>query len=184
MAQLPPVHVKPYSDHAAMSVLSRLDPSDQAEADQVRGERSSHLQIFADWRAVEPARVVSLVLCAGTESAPIPFAVLGLANTGQAGVASAALLARDHIKYKRHLLATCLLIRDRMPPFCTENGIHRIEARTWGPHPRASLFLRGCGFAYETDLHGCGRDGRTVFRQFAWINRNIEQENSHVHRTT
>ena len=181
MAQLPPVLAKPYSDHAAMAVLSRLDPSDQAEADHARGERSSHLQLFADWRAVEPARVVSLVLCAGSEAAPIPFAVLGLSNTGQAGVASAALLARDHIKFKRHLMATCLLIRDRMPPFCVEHGIHRIEARTWGGHPRASLFLRSCGFAFETDLHGYGREGRTVFRQFAWINPILEQDHSHVH---
>ena len=116
-----------------MAVLSRLDPSDQTEADHARGERSSHLQLFADWRAVEPARVVSLVLCAGSEAAPIPFAVLGLSNTGQAGVASAALLARDHFKFKRHLMATCLLIRDRMPPFCVEHGIHRIEARTPAP---------------------------------------------------
>jgi hypothetical protein len=173
MAQLPPVQVKYYSDHAAMAVLSRLDASDQTEADLVRGAVSSHLQLFADWRALEPARVVSLVLCAGSEAAPMPFAVLGLSNTGQAGVASAALLARDHIKFKRHLMATCLLIRDRIPVICAENGIHRIEARTWGGHPRASLFLRACGFAFETDLHGCGRDGRTVFRQFAWTNPNI-----------
>lgn len=168
MAALPPVHAQTYSDLAAMSVLSRLDPMDHLEAEMTRGRAVSHLAIFADWHAMEPARVVSLVLCTGHAAAPVPFAVLGLSLKGEAGVAQAALLSRDHTKFSRALIAACLLIRQKMPAFCKEHGIRRIEARSWAGHPRAARFLTSSGFRFETSMAGFGPDGTAEFRQFAW----------------
>lgn len=180
MLNLPPVVVKPYDDQLAMAVLSMLDPMDHIEAEKARGKRVKHLELFADWRAQEPLRVVSLVICAGTEAVSKPFAVLGLSQTGQAGVAAAALLARNHRRFRRELYAACLLINEQMPVFCEERGIHRIEARSWADHPRAGLFLRACGFAHEADMPGFGADGTTVFRQFAWTPPTFEKETNHV----
>lgn len=176
MRATPPVLIQPYSDHAAMNVLSRLDVMDHIEAEQMRGRPISHLELFADWRAIEPARVVSLVLSTGSEAAPQPFAVLGLSNTGQAGVAQAALLARDHKKFRGALIGAARHIRAQMPVFCADNGIYRIEARSWAGHPRAAQFLRACGFIHETDMSGFGGAAATMFSQFAWTHPTPEKE--------
>ena len=171
------LHVLDYDDHRAMAVLSRLDPVDQQEANVGRGQSVSHLALFADWRAINAARLLSVVLCHGNSpDMATPFAVLGLSNTGQAGVAQAAFLARDHERFKSPILSALRRIRRELPGFCAELGIHRIEARSWAEHPRAPFFLRGCGFRYETDLRGYGADGRDTFQLFAWTSPQIDQE--------
>lgn len=160
------VRVRPYEDLSAMAVLSRLDPFDQIEAEAVRGEVAPALALFADWRGMRGAWVGSWVI--ETEGCT-PFALLALANTGQAGVAGAALLARDHRRYRRELVALSRLIRAEMPGFCKGLGIRRIEARSWAGHPRAAAFLRAVGFRHEADMPGFGRDGTLTFRQFTWL---------------
>lgn len=162
-----PIAAHPYDDHGAMAVLSRLDPNDLIEAQLIRGAQASHLELFADWRAMQGARLLSLVLHDVRRGCP--FAVLGLAHTGQSGVAQAAMLSRDHKLYRRPLIEAALQIRNRMPQFCQDNGIHRIEARSWAMHPTAGRFLSACGFRHEIEMAGFGRDGRVPFNQFAWI---------------
>ncbi len=166
------IEARPYDDHGAMAVLSRLDPDDLIEAQLARGGAVTHLALFADWRALQGARLVSLVLRA-TRQGRAPFAVLALAHTGQAGVAQAALLARSHDKFRRELVCALRQIRSRLPGVCAEAGIHRIEARSWAGHPRAGAFLSACGFVHETDMPGFGAGGADVFRQFAWISPDI-----------
>lgn len=160
------IQLRPFDDFAAMEVIRHLDPYDQLEAEATRGARSSHLAIWADWRAIEGARVASWVV---HRDSGLPVAVVALANTGQAGVAQAAMLARDHRRFRRELVAVARAIRTDMPGFCNKLGIHRIEARAWAAHPRASAFLRLVGFHHETDMPGFGPGGTETFRQFAWV---------------
>lgn len=166
---------RPYTDEGAMIVLSRLDPHDVMEAEAVRGERVSHLSLFGDWRAMRGAWVGSWVIYTDTAGGE-PFAVLALAHTGQRGVAGAALLARDHRRYRRAMVQLARLIRETMPAFAAELGVTRIEARAWARHPRASAFLSLVGFSHETDMPGFGRDGTEVFRQFAWTDPALPRE--------
>ncbi|GHF33235.1 hypothetical protein [Seohaeicola zhoushanensis] len=161
------IRAQPFDDLNGMAVLSRLDPSDLVEASLVRGASVSHLALFAEWRSMVPVSVLNLVLHDHSRAGQ-PFAVLALVNTGQAGVASAALLARSHRVHRRALAHAALQIRDDMPKFCAERGIHRIEARSWRDHPTAARFLRACGFRHETDMPGFGADGAVTFSQFAW----------------
>lgn len=162
------IELAPFESLGAISVLSRLDPNDLIEAHLVRGAQANHLDIFADWRAMQSHAVLSLVL-KDRKTGGKPFAVLALGHTGQAGVGQAALLACDHARYRRQLVNASRQIRDRMPEFCSEWGIHRIEARCWSKHPTAGGFLTACGFKYEADLPGFGADGLETFQQFAWI---------------
>ena len=162
----------PYDDTQAMAVFRQLDPYDWIEAGLVRGVQITHLGLFADWRAMQIGAVLSLILRSEPGLHGAPFAVLALGNTGQAGVAQAALLARDHGKFRASLARACVTIRQQMPEFCAKLGIHRVEARCWAAHPTAARFLIGCGFRYETDLPGFGRDGTDTFKQFAWITPN------------
>lgn len=161
------IQFAPYDDLAAMQVLSRLDPWDWAEAEATRGAAVTHLQLFAEWRAMQAARVASWVAY-DDQTRTRPFALLALAHTGQRGVAGAALLARDHRKFRRPLVMLARAIRERMPGYCAEAGIARIEARAWAGHPRASAFLSLVGFHHECDMPGFGRAGEETFRQFAW----------------
>lgn len=158
--------VDDYDDLAAMAVLRNIDPQDRLEAQAVRGEVVTHLSLFGDWRAARPLHVLSLVIRDRATSEAI--ALLALANTGQAGVASAALVARNHRRYRRQLAALARVIRSDMPRFAREAGIFRIEARAWASHPRASKFLQLVGFTHECVMPGFGRDGREQFVQFAW----------------
>lgn len=160
------IRVRPFTDLAAMAVFRHLDPSDQLEAELVRGAPAQALGLFADWRAAAAGGVLNLVL---ETAGATPFAVLALGHTGQAGVAQAALLARDHGRFRRPLAEAAVLIRARMPGWCAERGIHRIEARCWAGHPTAAGLLTGIGFAHEADMPGFGADGAVVFRQFAWV---------------
>lgn len=170
------IGVYPYSDQAAMSVLQRLDPMDHIEAELIRGQQITHLQLFAEWRAAQAHGVASWVI--GTDQgrdtpsgSAVPFAVLAIGNTGQAGVAQAAFLARSHKLFGRALARAAIKIRDEMPRWCEDLGIHRIEARCWSEHPTAARFLTHCGFRRECNMPGFGADGAVTFSQFAWSNR-------------
>lgn len=166
------LELRPWDDHDALIVFRTLDHHDQAEAEAVRGRSTSGVQLWADWRAVEQVRIVSILACAnGT-----PFAVLGLSHSGQAGVAEGALLARDHRRFRVPLARLAVLIRRRLPIVAAETGIHRVEARAWVAHPTASLLLQGCGFHLEATMRGFGSDGRNTFRQYAWVAPRTTQE--------
>ena len=159
------IELRAFDDLAAIVVFRHLDPSDRMEAEVMRGAPVSHLGLFADWRAMQPAAVLSLVASAAGQ----PFALLMLVNTGQSGVASAALLARDHARYRLPLGRFASAIRRGMAGYCAERGIHRIEARAWADHPTASRLLVALGFQHEADMPGFGPAGRASFRQFAWL---------------
>lgn len=159
------ITVRPYEDLAAHAVLSRLDPMDFLEAEVTRGRATSALELFADWRAMNPARLASWVLFTGAGE---PFAVVGLSHTGAAGVAAAAMLARDHVRYRLPLAQAASAMRRGLPDWAAETGVRRIEARAWGAHPGACRLLTRIGFAFETILPGYGPAGRDRFVQFAW----------------
>lgn len=162
-----PITVQPFEDSAAYSVFRFLDHADHSEAEITRGQACTPLSLFADWRAVSGIHLLSLLIRAGGESGQ-PFAVLALCNTGQSGVAQAALLARDHVTYKRELIELALRIRRDMPGFCAKHAIHRIEARAWCGHPRAGRFLRAIGFSHEVRMGGFGPRGNISFDQYAF----------------
>ncbi len=161
------IALRPYEDFAAMAVLGALDAADALEAELVRGAGASRLALFADWRGMEAWREASFVAVAGAGATP--FAVFGLMRTGQAGVGAAALLARDHARWRIALCRLAVILRHGLPGWCAERGIRRIEARAWAAHPTASRLLAGIGFVHECDMAGFGPDGRTRFRQFAWL---------------
>lgn len=160
------ISLRQYDDFAAKRVLTTLDPSDLIEAQLVRGGVANHLALFAEWRAMQAGAVVSLVL--HDAALGVPFAVLALGHTGQAGVGQAALLARLHHAWARQLARAGVMIRRQMPEVCAEAGVRRVECRCWAGHPTASRFLERCGFAHEADMRGFGPDGAETFRQFAW----------------
>lgn len=159
------ITLRPFDDLAAHAVLSRLDMADQTEAELMRGATCTGLALFADWRAVQAAHIVSQVAHAHGQ----PFAVFALANTGQAGVAQAALLARDHHRWRGPLARLAVLIRLNMPGYAARNGIHRIEARSWVGHPTADRLLSSIGFQQECAMPGFGATGQAWFRQYAWL---------------
>ena len=161
------ISVRPYEDLAAHAILSRLDPVDFLEAEVTRGRATSGLELFADWRAMNAARMESWVLVSGAGE---PFALLGLVHTGQAGVAAAAMLARDHRRFRRPLAQAAVLIRRRLPEYAAETGVRRIEARAWSAHPTACDLLFAIGFVPEAIMAGFGPAGRDEFVQYAWIN--------------
>jgi hypothetical protein len=160
---------RPYSDDAALAVLNRLDPSDHLEAEIVRGTAASGYAIWADWRASQGIRVDSRVFFTGPERGAVPFAVGCLTHTGQAGVAGAAFLARDHRAFRRPIAVAAQMIRQHLPGLCAEMGVHRIEARCWAGHPTAPQFLALMGFARDAAMPGFGWDGAQTFLQFSWV---------------
>jgi hypothetical protein len=160
------ITLRPWSDHDGMAVFRFLDPLDLAEEEKVRGAAQNALALFADWRAMEPHRIVSLVAYTG---GGVPFALFGLCNTGQAGVAGAALVARNHQAFRRPLAELAVLIRRHLPLEAARMGVRRIEARCWFHHPTASSLLEALGFQHECDMGGFGSPEATIFRQFAWI---------------
>ncbi|PZQ99924.1 MAG: hypothetical protein DI533_04650 [Cereibacter sphaeroides] len=162
------IQLRPYSDHAAMAVIQWLDPQDRLEAEVTRGAAANHLSLFADWRAMEGHRALSIVAMTSPARGGKPFALLALSNTGQAGVAEAALLARDHRVFRRGLAELAITIRAQIQLFSIENGIHRIEARCWARHSTAAGLLVALGFRHEVDMPGFGRTGEETFRQFGW----------------
>lgn len=157
----------PWDNRAGMSVLSQLDPADWIEAQLVRGGGADHLDIFADWRAVQASALLSVILRDETRGGE-PFAVLCLGHTGQAGVAQAALLARNHLRFRRALALAGLRIRKELPEFCRKAQIRRVEARCWADHPTAPRFLEACGFRPEVVMAGFGGREPAAFAQYAW----------------
>lgn len=168
------MQVAPYDAHDALIVFTHLDPWDAMEAAAVRGAKAPPAQLFAEWHAAQAHAALSLVLKWGG----VPFAVLVLGNTGQAGVAEAAMLARTHRHWRAGLVRAGREVRAGMAEYCQGRGINRIEARCWADHPRAGAFLRLCGFTLEAIMPGFGADGRAVFHQYAWT-----KGEQHVHRT-
>lgn len=160
------IRVRPFEDMAAMAVFRQIDIHDHMEAELVRGVSYTTLGLFAEWRMAQAQGPLSLI--AGCGPAERPFALFCLGNTGQAGVAQGALLAAHHDRHRIPLARLALAIRDKMPAFAAETGIHRIEARCWAGHPTAARLLAGMGFAHEADLPGFGPGGAHTFRQFAW----------------
>lgn len=161
------IAIRPYEDLAAMAVFRRLDVHDQIEAELVRGVSCTALALFADWRAAQAHGPLSVIAVSGP--AARPFAVLTLGNTGQSGVAEAALLACDHARHRVDLARLAVAIRARMPSWCAERGIRRLEARCWFDHPTASSLLTAIGFDHECDMQGFGGTGTVTFRQFAFL---------------
>lgn len=158
--------VRPFDPVAALPVFRLMDPNDHIEAELVRGRAANGIELWADWRAAEAFRVLSFMACEGST----PFAVFALMNTGQAGVAGAALLARPHVRFRGAIARLAVMIRVQLPIEAAARGIHRIEARCWGDHPTAARLLTNLGFAHECDMPGFGPDGRATYRQFAWTN--------------
>ncbi len=163
------IDARPYDDVAAMTVLRDLDGNDRIEAQLVRGVAASHLAIFADWHAMQRGALLSLVIFAGDHPGAAPFAVLALGHTGQAGVAQAAFLARNHERWRGCIGRAGVHIRRQMPFLCADWGVHRIEARAWSAHPTAGRFLRALGFRAECDMAGFGATGGETFTQYAWV---------------
>lgn len=161
------IGLQPYDDHGAMAVFRHLDPYDLIEAQLVRGEAVTHLGLFGDWRAMHGAWIASLILTTRADGGT-PFAVLAVGHTGQAGVAQAAFLARDHIRYRVPIARAGVLIRQRLFGFMAERGIRRLEARCWADHPTAPTFLSQLGFRQEAEMIGFGGAlDPAVFLQFA-----------------
>lgn len=158
------IQARPFTSLAAMAVFRQLDANDQLEAELVRGAPTHALDLFADWRGAARGCLVNLVIETGGGT---PFAVLALAHTGVAGVAEAALLARDHARFRRQLAELAVMIRARMPGWCRENGVRRVEARCHASHPTAPRLLRNLGFVLEAPMFGFGGHGRATFLQFA-----------------
>jgi hypothetical protein len=161
------IQLRPPEPLALSAVLSRLDLHDQIEAELIRGRAATGLELFADWWAMRGAWVGSHVFATAPSRGAAPFAVGALVNTGQAGVAQAALLARDHARFRRPLAELALRLAVELPEFCQARGIHRVEARCWAAHPSAPRFLTMIGFAREVDMPGFGADGSQLFSQFA-----------------
>lgn len=159
------VSVLPWDDMLALPVFRQLDAHDFMEAELIRGAGANGISLWADWRAAEPIRLMSFVALSGQT----PFAVFGVANTGQAGVASAALLARHHARFRMPLARLCAMIRAQMPVEARRRGIHRIEARCWADHPSAATVLAALGFRHECDMPGFGVSGGVLYRQFAFL---------------
>lgn len=157
------IGIQPYDDHGAMAVFRDLDAHDLMEAHLVRGQTMGHLGLFADWRAMRPAWVEGHVLTIRGD----PFAVLAIVNTGQAGVAQAAFLARNHARFRPQIAQAAVMMRICLPVLMQDRGIHRIEARCWADHPTAPRFLAALGFEMECVMPGFGADGRACFQQFA-----------------
>lgn len=159
------VSVLPWDDMLALPVFRMLDHHDFMEADMIRGGQAHGVSLWADWRAGEAYRILSFVALAGQT----PFAVFGLAHTGQAGVAGAALLARDHRRFRVPLARLCAMIRRQMPAEAARCGIRRIEARCWAGHPTAAPLLSSLGFTHECDMAGFGLSGGALYRQFSLL---------------
>lgn len=157
--------LRPYDDLAAMAVLQALDVADQMEVQLVRGQVTGHLALFAEWRAMQAGFIASFI---AQTPGGVPFAVFGLSPSGHAGVGVAALLARDHWRFRRPLAELSIEIRKRLARYCADTALHRIEARSWAEHPSAKRLLTAIGFCYEVSMPGFGPAGSVVFDQYAY----------------
>lgn len=159
------VTLHPYHLVSAAEVFRDLDPCDQTEADVALGYRIAPDAMAQLWSDLAIHTLYQAVAAWQGQA----FAVFSLSSAGMAGNASAALMARDHRRFRRPLAELALRIRAEMPGFALGLGVNRIEARSWAPHPTAGRLLSALGFAQECDLPGLGADGRHTFRQWAWL---------------
>lgn len=166
-----PIDARPYTHDAAIAVLTRLDAADHHEAALVRGRWVDGYQIWGDWHAGQGACLDSRVFYTSPHPGALAFAVGCLVHTGQAGVAQAAFLARNHRTFRRPIAAAGAAIRRALPQFARDTGLRRIEARCWAGHPTAPRFLALLGFEIEADMPGFGATGHVRFLQFAWVAR-------------
>lgn len=164
-----PIDPRPYFDHGAWAVFQDLDAFDFLEAEHTRGTRYSSLGLFAEWRAAEGVRFLSHVVVRRSAGRVDPFAVVGLSHTGQAGVAQAAMLSRDHGAWRRELVQLARLTRETLPGLCARMGVRRIECRCWAKHPTAPRFLEAMGFWPEAELPGFGATGAETFLQYVFL---------------
>lgn len=155
------INICHWDDTNAMRVFSDLDPNDQLEAALWRGDGAAPLAVFADWRVAGGGG--SMIARYGV----IPFAVMALTPLGPKGVASAALLARDHRCWRRALVALVRVFQDELPRHFASLGLTRVECRSWAGHPTAARLIEAVGFRREADLRGFG-GGALTFTQFAW----------------
>lgn len=161
------IELLPFQATLALQVFRSLDPHDQMEAEVIRGAPTEAVTLYAEWHGANAWRAASFVATHGPLR--VPFAVLGVSNTGQAGVGQAALLAKAHGKHKRQLAQLARIIQREIVPWTQARGIHRIECRCWHAHPTAAGFLEHAGFTLDADMPGFGSDGSHRFLQYAWV---------------
>lgn len=171
------IQTRAYDDALAEAVFRRLDVNDHIEAEMALASSIAPLALWANWRAVQGICAASFVLLTAPNAGARPFAVAQLVATGQGGVVSGAFLARNHAQFQRPIAEAVALIRMKLPAFCQDHGIRRIETRCWAGHPTASRLLEHLGFTLETDMPGFGPNGAHVFRQFARTFPASEQRN-------
>lgn len=159
------IEVRAWDDAAAMQIFGDLDVNDALEAALWRGDSANPLAMFADWRIAGPGSLIAFdVRRTGLE---VPFAVMALTAAGAQGVASAALMARDHARFRRPLTELARHWRRTLPGYCADRGVARCECRSWAGHPTAARLLTHVGFRFEAHLPGFA-GGAIVFDQYAW----------------
>jgi len=159
------VTLHPFHHVAATEVFRGLDPWDEAEAEVALGVALPPERMAEAWGQLADLSFYQAIAAWRGQ----PFAVFSLSSAGMAGNASAALMARDHRRFRRPLAELALRIRAEMPGFAASLNINRIEARSWAPHPSAPRILKALGFVPECDVPGLGADGLSTFRQWAWL---------------
>jgi len=150
---------------AAAEVFRDLDPWDQAESEVALGQKIPPERMAELWGDMGDMTLYQAVAAWQGQA----FAIFSLSFAGMVGNASAALMARDHRRFRRPLAQLALRIRAELPGCAYDLGITRIEARSWAPHPTAGGLLAALDFHHECDVAGLGPDGRSIFRQWAWL---------------
>lgn len=161
------IRLEPYNDQSAWAVLSQLDMNDLFEAHVECGAPVHPLELFSHWRNLVQASVATFVCVKASAAGSVPFAVVALARTGAFGEARAALLARDHKRFRPEIARAVRQFRRVLPDICRANEIHRVEARCWADHPTAPDLLVHLRFGFEAELAGFGRSGVVPYLQFA-----------------
>lgn len=162
------IQLRPYDNLSAQAILTRLDPADLAEAALLRGGEVDGLDLFADWRASAAFWIGSRVAVTAPARGSRPFAVVAVTRASAPGIAHAALLARDHGRFRRELVMLARKLAADMPAWAAHHDLTRIEARSWAGHPRAAALLSAVGFRAECIMPGFGPDGREELIQWAW----------------
>lgn len=173
--QMRAAYLVPFQDGAAVHVLRGLDPADRDECVLTSPLMGDHYALHRCWASIPALPGSNHVVMSARTLRPC---ALFMANpTGVDGVASVALLARDHRKHWRELAELCLCLRSQLPVYAQKMGLHRIEVRCWEDHPTAPRLLRAMGFQIEGVLRGFGPEGQHRFIQFAMIISKQETQN-------
>lgn len=160
-----------WDDRAVLEVLQDLDNRDWLELVAAKGRAASAFDLWAEWRQL---RGLGAVRVARWDA--VPFAVLGVINAGSLGVGQAALVARDHRRWRRGLVLLARLMRSELVAFAAAQDLWRIECRSWVGHPSAASLLAHLGFRLEAELAGFHPRGQGVFLQWAWTRADPETE--------